>query len=120
MLNKYIILILGLVIFESCNSITNISGYYVNRSDSLVKNYLKLNSDMTYLHFYKKGNVTLSQTGRWDFIKSPYIYIELYQFCNFNEKGRSYEKFASYILISDGKYLNNGFDGETSSSFAKE
>ena len=57
--------------FNGCNSVSNISGNYVNSNDSLVQNYLKLNKDMTYLHFYNNGNVILSQKGIWELRKRP-------------------------------------------------
>ncbi len=116
---KFISLFVILYFLQSCNSVSSIAGTYVNRNDSKVENYLQLNSDMTYLHFYKKDNVTLSQRGVWELKKNPYYGIELFQFCDYNEKGTNYEKFGVYVLIIEGKYLNNGFDGNNASSFEK-
>ena len=66
---KFISLFVILYFLQSCNTVSSIAGTYVNRNDSKVENYLQLNSDMTFLHFYKKDNVTLSQRGVWELKK---------------------------------------------------
>lgn len=109
-----------IILIQACGSHLNISGKYMNKNDPKVINYLQLNNDMTYVHFYKKNNITFSQKGTWEYQKEPYEAIDLFQFCNYNENGENYKKFGIYTLIIDGKRLNTGFDGNNESSFEKE
>ena len=117
---KYFVLIVIMILFQGCGTNANISGKYVNKNDTNITNYLQLNPDNTYIHFYKKNNISLSQKGNWELRKDPYFGIDLYQFCDYNEKGENYIKFAIYTLIIDGNNLNTGFDGKNNSSFEKE
>jgi hypothetical protein len=115
---SYIMIIL--LSLQGCSSVSNISGTYVNKNDPNIINYLQLNKDMTYIHYYKKDSTSLMQRGVWKIISNPYNGIDLNQFCNYNEEGLNYKKFATYILVIDGKRLNTGFDGNNESSFEKE
>ena len=118
-INWHIIIIL-IVFIQICGCNSHVMGKYVNKNDQKIINYLQLNPDMTYIHFYKKNNVTLSQKGTWIYRKTPYKGLDLYQFCDYNENGENYKKYAVYILIIDGNRLNIGFDGDTASSFERD
>lgn len=117
---KWFVIILTMVLIQGCGNNSNISGKYINKNDPKVINDLQLNSDMTYLHFYKKKNITFNQKGTWKYRKTPYEGIDLYQFCDYNENGENYIKYAVYILVIDGNRLNTGFDGNNESSFERE
>lgn len=55
---------------NSCNNSKkkdNIFGKYENFSAKNVVHYVSLNSDSTYIHFYKNGLIEKSDTSNWRF-----------------------------------------------------
>lgn len=117
----YYIAILLLLIqgcsFKPCEK--KLVGRYNNLYDSNAINYLDLNADGTYYHYYKKDKIILSVKGNWEKIDKPNCSISLKNWENYNEKGLDYDKFAHYVLIVNGDCLNPGFDGDVYSSFKK-
>ena len=110
------------IIFNSCSyKICNISlGRYINKNDQSVINYIDLAKDGTYVHYYRKDTVVLSQDGYWKKSKEDNCIIELENWKSFNEGGEKYEVYGIYLLYLQGDYLNNGPDGNTSTSFKKD
>lgn len=98
----------------------NYCGKYINDDDKEVINYLEIYEDHTYLHYYKKGNIVLSQKGKWKLSNKSYESIKLFDFCNYNEEGLNFKKFGIYFFIKEGKYLNSGFDGNVRGSFEEK
>lgn len=103
--------------FKPCEK--KLIGRYNNLYDSNTINYLDLNADGTYCHYYKKDSIILSVRGNWEKIDKPNCSISLKNWENYNDMGKDYQKFAYYVLIVNGDYLNPGFDGDVYSSFKK-
>lgn len=103
---------------RSCNF--KVEGrYYINNNESIT-NYLDLNKDGTFQHFYKKGEVELSHLGKWKKNEKGYCRIELDNWKTYNEDGENFKELASSFLFINGKYLDIGPDGESSTSFRKK
>jgi len=120
---KYYYLI-GLFFFLlSCSFIdcySDLEGKYINTRDPKSINYLLINKNGTYFHYYKKDTLELTCKGTWEKSEDASCGIEFDDFEDYNELGSGFKKYGSYFLIIDGKYLNNGFDGENEFSFLKE
>ena len=120
---KYYYLI-GLFFFlSSCSFIdcySDLEGKYINTRDSKSINYLLINKNGTYFHYYKKDTLEFSCRGKWKKSDDVKCGIHLYDWENYNELGSNFEQYGSYFLKIDGDYLNNGLDGEIPSSFKKE
>jgi len=113
--------IIFIFLVTSCSVKSSYCGKYWNTNDQNAINYLIIYKNSTYLHYYKKDSIILSQTGNWKLTNdSQYNEINLFNFCNYNERGVDFKKFGIYILVKDGINLNNGFDGYIYSSFKKE
>lgn len=82
-------------------------------------NYLILNEDGSYYHYYNENGVALSSSGEWKKIDDPYCKISVTNWENYNEKGLNYEVFGSIFYIN-GDYLDRTPDGESLESFKKE
>lgn len=113
-------ILLLFIIVIGCNTNAQYAGKYVIDDKKDVVNYLIINTDGTYLHYYKYASMELSQKGEWKIGDAAYNSINLYDFCNYNEDGLSFKKFDIYFLVKDGDYLNPGYDGMVRGSFRKE
>ena len=109
--------ILGCLDLRTCNK--SLVGKYICENNPKAENYLVLNSDRSFTHYYKEGNVELTDTGTWKKSEEGYCTIELSNWKNFNEKGLNYSKFGNGILWISYEYLDNNPDGENSESFKR-
>lgn len=120
---KTSICILSLILFQSCLDLRtcseNLSGKYICENNKKAENYLLLNENGTFLHYYKQNDKTFEDKGIWKKSKNGYCEIEFSNWKNFNELGENYHDFANGILWISGDYLDNGPDGESSTSFKK-
>lgn len=81
-------------------------------------NYLILNENGNYYHYYKENGVEKSSSGTWEKVDDPYCKIRLTNWENYNEKGLSYNVRGSIFYIN-GDYLDTSPDGEDLDSFKK-
>lgn len=120
---KNLILIISILLFQSCIDLRtcsqNLSGKYICNNNPNAINYLELNNDGTFFHFYKKGNTVLSNEGTWEKSNNGYCEIELSEWKSFNELGEKFETFGNGILWINDKYLDISPDGNSSTSFEK-
>lgn len=118
----YLFLILviaqGCINLRTCND--DLEGKYYCEHQDNATNYLILNQDRTYLHFYKKGNIELSTKGVWSKSTDGSCTIRLKDWENYNESGVNYEDYVFGLLYINGDYLDISPDGNSSSSFKKE
>lgn len=112
-----VVLIFFLFLLNSCSPSQKYIGKYYCFNIKGAENYLIIKKDNHYIHYFKKDSVVLSQEGRWEFLTDGFERIELIDFNNYNEKGANFIMIKNHILIKQGDYLNNGFDGNTYSSF---
>ncbi|WP_298304281.1 hypothetical protein [Flavobacterium sp.] len=107
------------IMFIGCSPLKKYYGKYYCENETNAINYLIIKEDNSYFHYYKKDNIEISQTGTWLYLDDRFERIELIDFNNYNENGEKYSIIKNYILIKNNNYLNNGFDGNTRSSFIK-
>lgn len=101
----------------SCTPSQKYIGKYYCSNIKGAENYLIIKKNNHYFHYFKKDSVVLSQEGKWEFLTDGFERIELINFNNYNEKGADFITIKNHILIKAGDYLNNGFDGNTYSSY---
>lgn len=94
----------GCLDIKNCNF--NISGRYFCYNDYDAVNFIDLNKDGTFIHYYKKGNLILTSQGTWEKSTNGFCYIELSEWKNFNEKGENFKEYGNGIL-----YINDFFFG---------
>jgi len=120
---KFTICILFTIVLQSCldlrNCPENVVGKYICNNNQNAENYLLLNEDGTFLHFYKENNKTLEDKGTWKKSDNGYCDIEFSNWKNFNEAGANFQEFGNGILCINGNSLDIGPDGESSTSFVK-
>ena len=102
---------------RSCDK--DISGKYYSTSNDNTVNYLDINEDGTYYHFYKKKDIELINKGTWEKSDDGYCKIKLKNWKNFNEMG-VYQEFIFGLLYINGDYLDVTQDGTSSTSFKRE
>lgn len=116
--------LISFCVFQSCLDLrtcsTNLSGKYICENNSNTINYLKLNEDGTFLHYYKQNDIILKDSGTWQKSEDVYCTIELSNWKNFNDLGNNYHDFGNGILWINREYLDISPDGESSTSFKKE
>jgi hypothetical protein len=112
-----------MILVQSCfdlrNSPENLSGKYICENNQKAENYLLLNDDGTFLHYYKENDKTFEDKGTWKKSDNGYYEIEFSNWKNFNEAGKNFEEFGNGILWISGSNLDIGPDGESSTSFRK-
>jgi hypothetical protein len=118
---------LGLLILTLNNGCLDLSecpeevtGKYVCNNDPNATNYLELNKDGSFLHYYRIGDKIITDTGNWNRSENGYCEIEFSNWKTFNESGLDFEKYARGILFVKGKSLDITPDGESSASFTKD
>ncbi|MEC7262700.1 MAG: hypothetical protein VXW38_03100 [Bacteroidota bacterium] len=109
---------IGCLDLRTCQN--DIFGKYVCYNDSGAVNYLLLKDDGSFLHYYKKNQTILTDSGRFKRSKKNNCILELSNWKSFNEKGESFDNFINGLLWIDGKYLDIGPDGNSNTSFKKE
>lgn len=111
------------LLFSNCvdtNNCNPVSGKYFCFNDKKAINFIVINENKTFFHYYKKGTIELTSKGTWKKSTNGYCYIELSEWKNFNEEGKEFKEFGNGILYIDGSFLNISPDGESSASFSKE
>lgn len=93
--------------------------YYCSNFDN-TENYIDFKENGTYYHFFKNDSIELKNTGRWYISEEDNCIIKLRDFKNFNEDGAQYKDFGIYMLWINHNYLDDGPDGESSTSFEKK
>ena len=120
---KLLIFFISILLFQSCLDLRtcsqDLSGKYICKNNPKAVNYIELKDDGTFLHYYKNGNVVLTDKGTWMKSNDGYCEIELNEWKNFNELGDKFETFGNGILWINDKYLDISPDGNSSSSFEK-
>ena len=120
---KIVSLIISSLILNSCLNLRScpeeISGKFVCKNNPSAENYLLLNKDGTFEHFYKEDSITLKQNGTWKRSNDGYCKIELSEWNSYNENGADFEKFGNGLFWINGKYLDMTPDGNSRSSFEK-
>lgn len=120
---KILIVFISILLFQSCLNLRtcsqNLSGKYICNNNPKAINYIEIKDDGTFLHYYKKNNVVLTDEGTWVKSNNGYCEIELSEWKNFNELGEKFETFGNGILWINDKYLDISPDGNSSSSFEK-
>lgn len=114
----FILLFKSCIDFSKCNE--DISGKYNCFNDKKAINFIIIDKNKTFFHYYKKGKIELTSKGTWEKNSEGYCYIELSEWKNFNEKGEKFKEFGNGILYIKDMFLNIGPDGESSTSFYKE
>ncbi|MDD3014657.1 MAG: hypothetical protein PHC34_13230 [Candidatus Gastranaerophilales bacterium] len=119
-MKKYIVLTLLILFAQACKSkrYKEITGRYYKVSSNL--NYLDINENGTYFHYYKNDSLELSQEGLWKISQHENSVIELSNWKNYNELGKDYEDYNMYLLFINGNFLNVTPDGNAASSFEKK
>lgn len=102
---------------RNCNS--NISGKYICSNIPNSTNFININANGTFLHYYKESNIVLVSRGTWQKSTKGFCNIELSEWKNFNEYGKNFEEFGNGVLYINGLYLDISPDGSSSSSFLK-
>ena len=105
------------VSLRSCDS--DLSGRYYCNNDNNAVNYLDINKDGTYLHFFKKESIELTSKGTWKKVDDSYCKIELEDWRDYNVNGENYEDYILALLFINGGYLDISPDGDSSNSFKK-
>lgn len=116
---SYITFMLLILSLNTCQK-NNIIGKYINTYDEKAINYLELKKDMTYYHYYEEDSILLSQKGRWMIDEDEKNTIILFDFQNYNDEGKNFKEYGTYLLMKNGNYLNNGYDGNSRGSFFKQ
>jgi hypothetical protein len=120
---KIVIVFLSILLFQSCLDLRtfsqDLSGKYICKNNSKAVNYLEIKDDGTFLHYFKKGNVVLTDKGTWVKSNDGYCEIELSEWKNYNELGEKFKTFGKGILWINDKYLDISPDGNSSSSFER-
>ncbi|WP_298782641.1 hypothetical protein [uncultured Polaribacter sp.] len=122
MKNLLLYTILIFLIFASCSicpSENEFIGKYYSQKEG-IENYIEIQKNGNFNHFYSKGELTLKHSGTWEKSKNGYCYLEFSEWKNFDEKGEKFEILGNQILYINGKYLDHTPDGETLSSFIKK
>ncbi|SHF04014.1 hypothetical protein SAMN05444377_10368 [Flavobacterium fontis] len=114
----FALLLNGCIDINNCNY--NISGKYFCSKDDKAINFIDLNVNGTFLHYYKKGTIILTSRGTWEKSTNGYCYIELSEWKNFNEEGENFKEYGNGILYINDNFLDISPDGNSSSSFRKE
>ncbi|MDN3676333.1 hypothetical protein QWY90_03295 [Flavobacterium paronense] len=109
--------------FQSCLDLRtcseDLAGKYICDKNPKAENYLQINEDGSFMHYYNENGKSFEDKGTWKKSDNGYCEIELSNWKNFNELGENYEEFGNGILWISGKNLNIGPDGESSTSFKK-
>lgn len=103
---------------RSCDS--DISGRYICYNDEKATNFLDLNKNGTFFHYYKKDSIESFSKGTWEKSSDGDCRIDFSEWKNFNEDGKQYRVFGNGILFINGNYLDISPDGNSSSSFLKQ
>ncbi len=113
-----------LVLNQGCLDLSEcpeeVTGKYVCNNDPIATNYLKLNKDGSFLHYYSKGDKIITDTGKWNKSDNNFCEIEFSNWKSFNELGLDFENYGSGILFVKGKSLDITPDGESNTSFTKD
>ena len=107
----------GCLDLRSCNK--DISGKYYSKGDDGTVNFLDINENGTYYHFYKKNDIELINKDTWEKSDDGYCKIKLKNWKNFNEMG-AYQEFIFDFLYINGDYLDVTPDGTSSTSFKRD
>lgn len=125
--HKFYLFIIGFVLsllavsclnLRSCNK--DVIGRYYCYNNEKATNYLDLNKDGTFFHFYKEGDLELSHSGTWQKSDNGYCQIEFSEWNSYNRQGLNFKEYGNGILFINGDYLDISPDGESSTSFIKE
>lgn len=97
------------LILTSCLNLRScpedISEKFICKNNPNAENYLLLNIDGTFEHYYKESDKVLTQNGTWERSKDGYCILEFSEWNNYNEKGVDFEKFGNGLLWINGNYL---------------
>jgi len=111
------LILLSCLNLRSCPD--EISGKFICKNNPSAENYLLLNIDGTFEHYYKEEDIVLTQNGTWKRSNDGYCKLEFSEWNNYNEKGTDFEEFGNGLFWVNGKYLDMSPDGDSSSSFEK-
>lgn len=121
------VFLLGLTFFvlnQGCLDLSEcpeaVTGKYVCHNDTNATNYLELNVDGSFLHYYSKGNKIITDKGNWNRSENGFCQIEFSNWKSFNELGLDFQNSGNGILFVKGESLDVGPDGESSTSFKKD
>lgn len=125
-MKKYFFLIFLVFILQSCldfrpchyKKTDIVARYYCYNNENAI-NWLDLNKDGTFSHYYKEGTIQLSHHGTWKRDKKSNCIIKLREWKTFNEDGKEYELLGGSDFFISYNYLDIGPDGESSTSFKK-
>lgn len=122
----YIVLLVIVISFfsKSCMKLNScnkdfLGRYYCNNFEGFT-NYLDLNNDGSFSHYFKNDTIEITNFGQWEKIDDGYCTIKMRKWKTFNQDGINYEIYNNKYLYINGKYLDIGPDGESSTSFKKE
>lgn len=103
--------------FRKCNYESIIGEYFIEEEKGVIHS-LVLNSDDTFLHFYKKGQTELSSSGNWEWYNCQIRLNEWHSYGKFDESCPGI--CINTTLFVQGKYLNFTPDGNSRNSFIKK
>ena len=93
--------------------------YDCNRGNII--NYLDLNENGTFYHFFQQDSIKLESRGKWDVVNdNGYHVVEFDNWKDFNEKGIEFKEYSRGLLFINGKYLDVTPDGDDYDSFIRE
>ena len=107
----------GCLNLRSCSD--EISGKFICENNPNASNYLQLNTDGTFLHYYQENSLTLTHEGTWKKSDDGHCILEFSEWKNYNNGGENFEEFGNGLLWINGEHLDIGPDGESSTSFVK-
>ena len=120
---KIVLLIIIPLILLSCLNLRScpekISGKFICENNPSAENYLLLNIDGTFEHYYKEEDIVLTQNGTWKRSNDGYCKLEFSEWNNYNEKGIDFEELRNGLFWINGEYLDMSPDGDSSTSFEK-
>jgi len=119
-----ILLVIAIFSFKSCINLNSCNKdffgrYYCNNIEGFT-NYLDLNNDGSFSHYFKNDTIEITNFGQWEKTNDGYCTIELRKWKTFNQDGVNYEIYNNKFLYINRDYLDMGPDGESSTSFKKE
>lgn len=118
----FLIIICG---FTSCQK--EVSGKYYNIEDEKALHYIDFKEDGTFFHYYKKGSVERSHSGKWtqednkinifNWEEYSYDYLKVISGMGKVEFGTT---LGNQIFWISGTFLNTTPDGNSPGSYIKE
>ena len=91
-MKKLIILVILNFLLQSCLNLRScpeeVQGKFICKNNPNAENYLLLNSNKTFEHFYKEGNFTLINRGTWEKRNDGECIIDFSEWKDKNENGK--------------------------------